>query len=203
MGLRDRGSTAHGGRCTTQPGQAGRVSKAGQNTATGLKWCAVVDNIEGPWYDGIGYHTPVFSPDSMQVAYKAREGPRAFLVFAGARIGPECDEIAEGTSVFSTDGTRVACITISDAKAFLVVHRVVGTDVVDRVDGPKYDEIIKNSFQFSPDGKRWAYMARKEAKAFVVADGVEGRKYDDVGEISHPAQPDGKRPAYAARTGPR
>jgi len=37
---------------------------AGTGPAAARKWSVVADDVEGPRYDGIGYHTPVFSPDS-------------------------------------------------------------------------------------------------------------------------------------------
>jgi len=64
------------------------------------------------------------------VAYEAREGPKAFLVYAGVKTAPEYDDIAEGPTAFSPDGKRLVCLAIKDAKVFVVAYQLDGPNVV-------------------------------------------------------------------------
>ena len=63
----------------------------------------VVDNNKGKVYESLSY--PVFSPDSLKVAYLAREGKKSFIVINGKEIEFTKDILT--VPVFAADSKEV------------------------------------------------------------------------------------------------
>jgi len=135
------------------------------------------------------------SPDSKQVAYRAKIGEKQIVVVDG-KEGEQYDGIGKDSLIFSPDSKRVACAAGIGEKWFIVV---------DGKEGEQYDGIGKDSLIFSPDSKRVACAAKIgkwliSNKWFVVVDGKEGKQYDGIG--TDPIfSPDSKWVAYVAQIG--
>jgi hypothetical protein len=74
----------------------------------------------------------IFSPDSQQLAYIAKDGYRHFVVLDG-KEGHYYDDIKSDSLIFSPDGQRLAYIAQVGNKQFVVV---------DGIEGKQYDAII-------------------------------------------------------------
>lgn len=169
------------------------------------KKSVMVDKEKGKAYDHLKFQ-PLFSPDSMRVAYLATSNGKKFVVVDG-KEGKKYDILNgnyDTVVVFSPDSKRVAYrVTtgrkptndrldepVLDRKQFIVV---------DDKEGKTYDDIPTQSPIFSPDGLRVAYLAKSGNKQFVVVDGKEGKAYDHLDHLVF--SPDSKYLAYVAYFG--
>lgn len=174
--------------------------------ADGKKWWAVVDDIEGERYDGVGKMQPLFSPDSRRSAYVAVRKGRNLVVLDGV-AGKEYDGI--GGVTFSPDSKRLAYMAQRGDERFIVVDGaeqslrfdgmhasgpVFSPDsqhlgyigkrggkwlvVVDGKEGKAYESA--GGFVFAADNRHWAYFATRDSTAIIVLDGLESREYDGI-----------------------
>ncbi len=136
------------------------------------KECVVADGVPGTLYDSIpraalteaGIQDQIiFSPDSRDVAYVARKGPKYLVVRKGGE-GKVYDHINIGAPTFSPDSKRLAYFATRGEKELCVA---------DGVEGRALDSVDSFRPMFSPDSKRLLYRASRGGKAFVVVDGVE------------------------------
>jgi Tol biopolymer transport system component len=137
---------------------------AGQNKT----FAVVLDGKVGPAYDSIGQDTPIFSPNSKRMAYKAKKGSSWHMVVDGRE-----QQGYEGlsTPLFSPNSTHMLYAGKKGAKYCLVVDgREIGC----------YEAIMKDGMKFSLNSERWAIVVMKNKKQIVVVDGKEGNPYDKI-----------------------
>ena len=147
--------------------------------------CVVVDGIEGPWYDNVGFvlggwgnayagyylREVLLSGDAGHYLYAAERGGKPFIVTDGVE-GPEFDEIDIRSITSSADGKRFGYAARRGEKWFFVV---------DAREYGGHDEISPPRTRFSEDSPHFAYVARDGEKWGVVLDGKVQGTYDTVG----------------------
>ena len=170
----------------------------------------------------------VFSPDSKNVVYTAREDGQWKVIIDGWDVEyPAFDSVLANTVKFSPDsktlvyGARkedqhflvvngvpqkfyegIGDVVVSDSHlAYAVGHKnVLQTIVFDGVEQKEYDFVGRGlTISYYDNGEHLIYIAEKLGKQFIVIDGVEQKKYDGVVLIS--LSPDGKHLAYVASQG--
>ncbi len=136
-------------------------------TKKGKIFAVVLDGKILKEYDSIGKDTPVFSPDSQHMAYKAKKGGK-WMVVLDSKEGKPYDNMT--TPMFSADSKRLIYIAVDNKKQFVVL---------DGKESGRYDIVPKKyNPVFSPDSKRYAFLAKKGKSVVIVVDGVEGKEYD-------------------------
>jgi Tol biopolymer transport system component len=157
-------------------------------------WYVEIDGKRNQLYSSGDYRF-VFSPDSKNLAYRAKKGKRQAVVLNGEEIALH-DGIGENSLTFSPDGYRFAYAAREGPKWFWVV---------DGKEDPKYDGFA-SSISFSPDSKHYAYtaMIRDDGiiKGFVNFNGVEGFHYDGIGRLDPVFSLDSSYIAYVAVSPP-
>jgi hypothetical protein len=160
------------------------------------KYCAVVDGIEGKYYESLGWSMK-FSPDSKKLAYSARTGNLWYAVVDGVESQQSFENLHLMFFYFSPDSKRTALDVWSGDFSWLVI---------DGVEGEKYDKV--HNVVFSPDSQRIAYIGEiitpdKETIFTAVIDGIEGKQYTyiDIFNDSMVFSPDSKSIAYIASNG--
>lgn len=129
----------------------------------------VLDGVEGPVYDGLGWNPLLFSPDGERLVYRALRGEKSFVVVDG-KESPEYDLVSKIT--LSPDGRRVAYIASEGEDGDRVV--------VDNGPWARYRDVW-GSIRFSADSDHVAYCAsREEDRYLVVTNGFEGPEYDRI-----------------------
>ncbi len=131
---------------------------------------AVIDGKEDKPYQDIGIGTPIFSEDSLHVAYTAFSEGKWLVVVDGLE-GAKYDAIDSSTFKFSPSGNEVSYKAKTEGKW----HIVRGD-----MKGKPYDDIIAGSLYYSPDGNHLAYCAIRDGMYLVVKDGEEGLEYNNV-----------------------
>ncbi len=186
----------------------------------------VESGAEGTRYDAVDW--PLFSEDSVHLAYRATLGKEQFIVIDG-KEQKHFDSITEASFLFSPDGTHFTYdavvggkhSVVVDGKTFgpydavklgpgfsaaganwaAVVYR--GEKAMVNLNGkesPEYDGLIAGDFTFSPDGKHMAYGAKRGKQQFVVLDGVEQEMFDALGNGTLRFSPDSAHLTYQAAT---
>jgi hypothetical protein len=139
----------------------------------------------GPAVDQIVYPDgPVISADGKQVAYRAEDDGKEFVV-VGEQIVPfkSCSDPAFGA------GSRVGYLGCGPQGSFLVV------------DGKPWPSFQNGSTPyFSPDGRFVAYSAGEHDRSFFVVNGKKGPAFDSVNYKPEFAQKNGNY-AYIAWRG--
>jgi hypothetical protein len=133
----------------------------------------VFDGTDGEAYDQVT--DPVLSITGHSVAYAAKKGDQAYVIFNDKEGRKDYDLV--GPPILSPDGKRVAYPAKQGGKWFYVV---------DGSEGKPYDEVGYG--YFSGDAKNFAYEARRTWKWVIVIDGKESPEYDEVG--LYPETPD-------------
>ena len=163
-----------------------------------LKGAVVLNGKEGSVFDWIGESTPgpighsvrkyapVFSPDSLRLAYIAVNGEKE-LVVVDSQNGQSYEAISS-SPIFSPDSKKVAFIARKNGKWLVVV---------DGNEGKPYEQI--ENLLWSPDGQKIAYIAFHNGKELVVVNGTEGPEYQIIDRMEF--SPDGQHLAYAADIG--
>jgi len=116
---------------------------------TGGDWFVVLNGEEGKvydWWEGI--ESPVFSPDSRQLAYVARKEEKFFIVVNDEEEYQDYEMIS--SPVFSPDSRQLAFKASRGNKEFVVINGK---------EGQEYDKIY-GKMQFSPDGQYIAYGSK-------------------------------------------
>jgi WD40 repeat protein len=109
----------------------------------------------------------MFSPDGMQLAYKARDGEakKDVIFLNGEKVG-EYDRLVKTNDrkglVFSPDGKQLGFIAANGKKSFVVV---------DGKEGKYYDSVA--GFMFSKDSQHIMYNAWNDNKGIIVKDEIE------------------------------
>jgi WD40 repeat protein len=132
-----------------------------------------------------GWHSEIdtlmWSPDSKQLAYIAKQGKK-MLVVTNRQPGPIYDYISHFTP--SPDGKRHAYIAWQAGKRQMIIDGKANKQYAD-VYAPLW----------SPDSKRIAYKAQTINQWIVVSDSQESEEYEKVGTLAW--SPDSKHLAYA------
>lgn len=149
------------------------------------KVCVVVDDKEGPVFDGISAATVVFSPDSQRIAYAASSAGKVVAVIDGKPQTPY--SLMRIPPMFSPDGKHVVYISGS-TNQFSVI--------LDGVEGPKFETFTDGSVVFSPDSKHLAYAARAGKQWQMILDGRKQRSFDLIAGASITFSPDSSHLAY-------
>lgn len=136
----------------------------------------VFDGTEGERFDKVT--EPELGGSGRSLAYAAKAGEDAFIVFNGRRLENKEYELIRPPSL-SPDGRRVAY----EAKK---VGRWLY--VIDGKEGPAFDEVAEG--YFSRDGRSFSYAGRRESKWVFVRNGKAGREYDEVGVYPEAADAD-------------
>lgn len=125
----------------------------------------IVDDSESPRYASI--QSPVFSPDTKQVAYIASEPDKGFsLILSGRKQGKSHPYATH--PVFSPNGKHVAYVAFT-GKAGAPKRFVV----VDGIEQRLHDYIDRESLQFSPDGKFVMYGAGDGQDLWWIVESVQ------------------------------
>lgn len=148
-------------------------NRVAYGTMKGGNWVVIIDEKEGPTYDGIGGDgaSITLSPDGKSFAYAAYRGDKWFVVLDG-KEGRKYDDIATGTPVFSPDGKHLFYGAKKEDKWLAVI---------DEEEVHEYEEISRGAV-FSSDSKHLMYSAKAQGKWFVVLDGKAGPAYDVIFE---------------------
>lgn len=146
------------------------------------KFATISEGFENLYSVGIA-----FSPDGRQVAYREKDGEKAFMVLNGEE-GKRYDEIWRPT--FSSDGKQFAYEAKENGKEFIVLNGEEGT---------RYDYI--GFLTFSPDGNQFAYYGddrdrESDKQEFIVLNGDELKGYRNIQNLTF--SPDGSQFAYIA-----
>lgn len=154
-----------------------------------LKSCLVIDDKEGPTFDGISAITAYFSPDSQRTAYAASSAGKAIAVIDG-KPGPAY-AVMRLPPMFSPDSKHVVYVSGNDNQFSIVL---------DGIEGPHYDSFTDGSVVFSPDSKHLAYAARRGKQWLLIVDGKEQQSADAIAGASITFSPDSSRMAYVSVT---
>jgi len=128
-----------------------------------------------------------FSPDSMILAYIAKQD-EAFSVYVNQdRHEPFAAIDLEQGLVFSPDSSRMAYVASRDGQSWHLVENGEPGDAFDRVKHVTY----------SDDSNRLAYAAEKDGKWHIVEEGETGPAYKDILRIAF--GPESRQLAYIAR----
>ncbi|MBN2799581.1 MAG: hypothetical protein JXX28_10575 [Deltaproteobacteria bacterium] len=173
---------------------------------TGGQVRVAVNGRYGPLYDDVAVGTPIFSPDSRQVAYLARRGESWHMV-TGGREGPPLPGFLEQSLAFSADGNSLV--------VGVQVHEHWWMPMVERDGGPLLPltpaslsgpvEPLEDLFDriatpllLGADGAPF-FAARAGHRWVVVRGGERSEGWDGV-EATF-LSPAGDRVAYVAREG--
>jgi len=107
---------------------------------------------------------PVFSPDSLRLAYPVSLEPERWSLVVDGKQGPSYDEI--GAITFSPDSRHVAYVAIREGSQMVVL---------DGSEQRAYDNV--GSVVFGPDGRELAYVAREGDSWRVVLGKQAGKPY--------------------------
>ncbi len=129
--------------------------------------------------------TPIFSPDSKHLAYRALRN-KQWMVVRDGKEGPlfkeKYEDLYENNGedviddiLFSSDSQHVAYRARRDGK-----WRVI----LDGKEGKPYDWIADDDLHFSKDSKRVAYWAERGGKYFIVTSDQSGAKEVPSGPAS-------------------
>jgi hypothetical protein len=149
----------------------------------GKGWLVVLDDAEGPAWDGIGELR--FAPDGGLV-YAAERNARWRVVENGVE-DPPVDALLKDSLQFSSNGRLAYAIEDGNER------RVIA----DRKPQPPYDGIGRLSFNAS--GEHLAYVARLADAVLLIRDGVESPPWEAIRDYA--LAPKGERFAYLARMG--
>jgi Tol biopolymer transport system component len=158
------------------------------------KMAIVLDGQEGPAFDSIDF--PLFSPNSLRLAYRAMSDGMARVVVDG-QSQPAYDSVAGISLSFSPDSQRIAYEAVRKGQ-----HVVV-------IDGKEALQCnpLKAGPGFSPDSKRWAAAIAADPadsssnKTCVALDGKIGPIYEAAFSGDMRFSPDSKHFAFAAMHG--
>jgi hypothetical protein len=182
----------------------------------------IVDGVEGTHYDAADI--PLFSFDSLHLAYIARRGKSQCIVLDGKE---QKFYDAVGHVTFSPNSKHLTYEAIVNGKAMLVMDGQEGKAydlieigpgfssdgarlvavvaqagklliVVNGRESAPFDALLRGDFILSPDGKHIAYAVKQANQQFVINDGVSLPAFDHIGAYSLVFSPDSKRLAYEA-----
>lgn len=156
----------------------------------GGKWFVVVNGKEGKRYDYVRggklfydfgenqyfrERGPVFSPDSLRLAYVAKSDRNQFIV-VNDEEGKRYDNC--GDPVFSPDSRRVA-YGVEDSHDNFVVVKEGDNEKIYEVRKYGFLSIIRDPI-FSPDSRNVVYVIGGGGGEYVVVNGKKGPGYDYV-----------------------
>lgn len=151
---------------------------------------AVIDGVVGPPCDGIAQLT--FSADDAAVAYVARFGERASLVYEGPGAAAARSTLTRYDAIL-----EVALAPRGGRAAFVAVRGGQAIAVVDGIEQPPGDAVT--SLTWSPDGRRVAWIARRGQAERAVVDGDARKDLGPVREGSLAFSPDGAHDVVVVR----
>lgn len=131
-----------------------------------FKELVMFDGTEGEMYDQVT--DPALSVTGRALAYAAKKGEQAFVVFNDQEGAKDFDLV--GPPILSPDGKRIAYAAKQFGKWFYVLDG--------RQEKP-FDEV--GYAYFGDDARSFAYEARRGLKWVIVIDGEESPEYDAVG----------------------
>lgn len=168
--------------------ETGRVVACRLSSLRSQKECVGIDGRRGEEFERVG--PPSLSRDGKQVAYRAQEHLRSFVVVDGRR-GPAFDYVTD--PVISGDGTSVAYGARESGQGWVMVLGEL------RVSVPDQPVLFRGPDAFG----YWHSEASGSgtSRVRVTVNGTTGAWFSLVGTPT--IGPDGKTVAYAADDGPR
>lgn len=143
---------------------------------SGEQWHIVVDNTMSQGKKA-HYGDPVFSSDSLKIAYIVHtdgDQKTRFVVRDLASKKQSQKEVSGALMVVNKDRTMIATVTESDKKQSMIQISLNQPDAV--VEGAQYDAI--SHLAFGADGASVSYIAERGGKRFVILNGKEERLPD-------------------------
>lgn len=135
----------------------------------GRLWSVSRDGMDGPWFDVVGWASPLFSPDGEHVLYLGVRGGRSHIV-VDTLAGPAYENTSFPAWCPTT--ARYACRLREGKRSWLLLD---GQQHPER-----YDAIDDSSMRFSPDGSRFAFLAKDGKNWIVNVDGTRFGPYDEA-----------------------
>ncbi|HUO09201.1 MAG TPA: hypothetical protein VM008_12920 [Phycisphaerae bacterium] len=149
-----------------------------------------------PQYDGILQNSLVFSGDSKQLVYVARERGKWHVVVDGNEDATAFDEVAAATITWlaaTSEGQPERLVYIGRRGKewnLYIDHKVVG-DV--------FDGVVDVSFVVSPDRRHFAFAVARGNQAVLMRDGKAVGVYESIGAGTLAFSPDSEHLGYGIR----
>lgn len=128
------------------------------------------DDASGPSFDAIA--GPVFSPDSLQLAYVAKTVANTGVLVLDNSIIGEWPETEPEDPVFSPDSRHLGVGLLRTERRFLGTRDLHTVAVDGRTFPEEPADTASSLFSFSPDGTRVAWWLQRGEEMYLVIDGL-------------------------------